>query len=183
MPLTHEQIVDAAVDVLRRHGLADLTMRRLASELGVQPGALYWHVPNKQTLLVRVTERVLGDISLRGSGHPAADIRRLAKGIRAAVLPIPDGSDVVALSYALDPDASPVFVRLRTLTGELADSATTAAAAAALVIHHVLGSIGDEQNRRLADLPTHGAAVAFDRGLDLALTALTATSLPRSVHG
>lgn len=179
MPLTHDEVIDAAVDVLRKHGLADLTMRRLARELGVQPGALYWHVDNKQTLLVRVTERVLDNVTIRRSGNPSADIRRLARAIRAAVLPIPDGSDVVALSYALDPDASPVFGQLRRSVGELTDRADVATD---LVIHHVLGSIGDEQNRRLAGLSTRGATTAFDRGLELALSAITATPQRRSAH-
>ena len=49
--LSRERIVDAAFSVLRDYGLADLSMRRLAKELGVQAGALYWHVPSKQDLL------------------------------------------------------------------------------------------------------------------------------------
>jgi AcrR family transcriptional regulator len=44
MSLTRRQIVDAAMDILRNYGLGDLSMRRLARDLGVQPGALYWHV-------------------------------------------------------------------------------------------------------------------------------------------
>ena len=180
MALTHDEVIDAAVDVLRKHGLADLTMRRLARELDVQPGALYWHVDNKQTLLVRVASRVLSDIATRSSGNPVTDIRRLANAIRAAVLPIPDGSDVVALGHALDPDASPVFGQLRRLVGELTDDPGPATD---LLVHHVLGSVGAEQSRRLAGLPTRGAAAAFARGLDLALTAITATTQPRSAHG
>lgn len=183
IPLNPEEVIDAAVDVLRRHGLADLTMRRLARELGVQPGALYWHVPNKQTLLLRVADRVLADVAVRRSGNAAADIRRLARAIRSAVLPVPDGSDVVALSYALDSRSTPAFVQLRSLVGELTESPVQTAAGADLVIHHVLGSIGDEQNRRLADLPTRGSAAAFDRGVELALASITATPLPRSAHG
>ncbi|MBB2890736.1 TetR/AcrR family transcriptional regulator [Flexivirga oryzae] len=180
MALTHDEVIDAAVELLRTHGLADLTMRRLARELQVQPGALYWHVDNKQTLLVQVAGRVLSEITIRGSGSPVTDIRRLAKAIRAAVLPVPDGSDVVALGYALDPDSSPVFGQLRRLVGELA---ADPGAATDLLVHHVLGSVGDEQNRRLADLPTRGAAAAFDHGLELALAAITATPQPRSAHG
>ena len=45
--------------MLDRYGLADLTMRRLATELGVQPSALYHHFPNKQALLAAVADEVL----------------------------------------------------------------------------------------------------------------------------
>lgn len=180
IPLNHDEVIDAAVEVLRAHGLADLTMRRLARELGVQPGALYWHVANKQTLLMQVADRVLAGVPLTRSGSALRDLRRVATAIRAAVLPIPDGADVVALSYALDPTAVPVFTHLRGLAAELTEFAGPATD---LVIHHVLGSIGDEQNRRLAGLPTRGAAAGFGRGLELALASISATTEARSAHG
>ncbi|HWC23288.1 MAG TPA: TetR family transcriptional regulator [Flexivirga sp.] len=189
MALTHDEVIDAAVGLLRAHGLADLTMRRLARELGVQPGALYWHVDNKQTLLVRVAERMLADVTTATGSTPAAGIRRLAQGIRDAVLPVPDGSDVVALGYALDPTAVPAFVRLRQLVGELCDSPAATSAATDLIVHHVLGAVGVEQNRRAADLSTRGASGAFERGLDLALAAVangansTTSTVRRSAHG
>ena len=44
-------IVERAVLVLDQFGLADLSMRRLAAELGLQPSALYHHVASKQELL------------------------------------------------------------------------------------------------------------------------------------
>lgn len=183
MALTQDEVIDAAVTLLRRHGLGDLTMRRLARELDVQPGALYWHVDNKQTLLVRVSERMLEGVTAASSAQPVAGIRQLAKGIRASVLPVPDGSDVVALGYALDPEAIPVFVTLRHHVGALCDGPAATRAATDLIVHHVLGSIGTEQNRRAAGLPVRGATAAFERGLDLALTSITPTASRRSAHG
>lgn len=183
MALTHDEVIDAAVGLLRTHGLADLTMRRLARELDVQPGALYWHVANKQTLLVRVAERMLADVTTAAGSTPLLGIRRIALGIRAAVLPVPDGSDVVALGYALDPTSVAAFVRLRELVAELCDSPATTTAATDLIVHHVLGSVGVEQNRRAADLPNRGATGAFERGLDLALTSITTPIAQRSAHG
>ncbi|GGB39146.1 TetR family transcriptional regulator [Flexivirga endophytica] len=183
MALTHDEVIDTAVGLLRKHGLADLTMRRLARELDVQPGALYWHVDNKQTLLVRVSERMLAEVTTATTGDPVADIRRLAGDMRNAVLPVPDGADVVALSYALDADSVPAFVRLRHLVGALCDSPAQTSAATDLIVHHVLGSIGTEQDRRSADLPLRGAAATFERGLDLALISITPTAERRSAHG
>ena len=51
MALTKRAVVEAAGAILDEFGLADLSMRRVADVLGVQPGALYYHVPNKQSLL------------------------------------------------------------------------------------------------------------------------------------
>ena len=44
MALNRTQIIAAAAATLRERGLAGRTMRRLAQDLGVQPGALYHHV-------------------------------------------------------------------------------------------------------------------------------------------
>ena len=38
-------------------------MRRLARELAVSPGALYWHFANKQQLLGAVADRILLSVS------------------------------------------------------------------------------------------------------------------------
>ncbi len=62
MQLRRGDVLDGAMAILDEFGLADLTMRRLATSLGVQPGALYWHFPNKQTLLGAVVDKILEDL-------------------------------------------------------------------------------------------------------------------------
>jgi TetR/AcrR family tetracycline transcriptional repressor len=62
MTLTRDQVEDTALAILTRFGLADLSMRRLARELDVQVGALYWHVKSKQELLVGVAARLLSGL-------------------------------------------------------------------------------------------------------------------------
>jgi TetR/AcrR family transcriptional regulator, tetracycline repressor protein len=49
--LTRERIVSAALSLVNEEGLEALSMRRLAKELGVDPMAIYYHLPNKQALL------------------------------------------------------------------------------------------------------------------------------------
>jgi TetR/AcrR family tetracycline transcriptional repressor len=49
--LDQQAVVNAALRLLGETGLGGLTLRRLSRELGVQPGALYWHVESKQDLL------------------------------------------------------------------------------------------------------------------------------------
>ncbi|WP_432931930.1 TetR/AcrR family transcriptional regulator [Microbispora sp. CA-135349] len=54
--LTLEGIIAAADRILQAEGSAKLSMRRLANELGSAPMALYYHVRDKDELLLRVLE-------------------------------------------------------------------------------------------------------------------------------
>lgn len=49
--LTREEIVAAALRLLRRDGLSKLTMRAVASEMGVTPMAVYHYIDSKEDLL------------------------------------------------------------------------------------------------------------------------------------
>ena len=62
--LTEADIVEAALRVLDRVGVAGFTMRVLADELGVSPMAPYYHVGSRDDLIARVAPR------------PAASVRR-----------------------------------------------------------------------------------------------------------
>jgi AcrR family transcriptional regulator len=69
--LSRAQIVDAAYSILREHGLGGLSMRRLARDLGVQPGALYYPMDSKQELLVAVADRIFaGDCEAISTTDP-----------------------------------------------------------------------------------------------------------------
>ncbi|MGV1007274.1 MAG: TetR family transcriptional regulator [Dermatophilaceae bacterium] len=49
--MTKNLIVHRALAIVDAEGLAALTMRRLAADLGVEAASLYHHVPNKQAVL------------------------------------------------------------------------------------------------------------------------------------
>jgi len=49
--ITGPRIHDAALRLFARHGFASVSMRRIAAEVGVQAGALYNYIPDKQSLL------------------------------------------------------------------------------------------------------------------------------------
>lgn len=59
--LTRDAVLDAAIRLADRDGLAALSMRRLGAELGVEAMALYNHVPNKDALLDGLVERLVAD--------------------------------------------------------------------------------------------------------------------------
>ena len=48
---THEKIREAAEELIAAHGYAAVSMRQIATAVGVQVGALYRYTPDKQTLL------------------------------------------------------------------------------------------------------------------------------------
>ncbi|SDN54041.1 transcriptional regulator, TetR family [Klenkia soli] len=100
MPLTRDDVVRTAVEVLDERGLAGLTLRGLATRLGVSAPTLYWHVTDKRHLLDLVAEHVLAELPARrapAEGEPVLDW--LAEGIRvrrAALLTHRDSALVVA---------------------------------------------------------------------------------------
>jgi AcrR family transcriptional regulator len=62
-PLSRDRVLEAAVALADRDGLAALTMRNLASELDVEAMSLYHHVRNKDAVLDGVVELVVTEIN------------------------------------------------------------------------------------------------------------------------
>ncbi|MCY1076982.1 TetR/AcrR family transcriptional regulator [Archangium lansingense] len=59
--LTVEQLVQAAIGVADAEGLAALSMRRVADQLGVAPMSLYTYVPSKAELIDVMLDTVYGE--------------------------------------------------------------------------------------------------------------------------
>jgi AcrR family transcriptional regulator len=60
--LTEQEIVDCTLRLIRAQGMKSLSMRKLASELGVAPMSLYHYVKNKDELLERVVDTLLARV-------------------------------------------------------------------------------------------------------------------------
>jgi AcrR family transcriptional regulator len=63
VPLTRERVLLGAVELADRDGIASLTMRNLAHEVGVEAMSLYYHVANKEAVLDGLVEVVVGEIN------------------------------------------------------------------------------------------------------------------------
>jgi len=88
-PLTRERIVGTALSLVDREGLKTLSMRRLGLELGVDPMAVYYHIPNKGALLDAIVEAVMAeiDLTLDDPSDPAEErILCAARAYRDALL-------------------------------------------------------------------------------------------------
>lgn len=62
--LSEDAIIANALELLDTKGFDGLTMRALARRLNVQPMAFYHHFPNKNALLDRLADEILGAIEL-----------------------------------------------------------------------------------------------------------------------
>ena len=85
--LTVDRVVDAGLSLADREGLDGLSMRALASRLGVVPMALYKHVANKDELLDAMVDRVWSEVDApdRELGWREA-MRRRSISLRQAML-------------------------------------------------------------------------------------------------
>ncbi len=60
--LTKQAVVDRALALGDAEGLEALTIRRIATELGVTPMALYWHFRNKEELLAGLGDQIWSEL-------------------------------------------------------------------------------------------------------------------------
>ena len=60
--ITGPRIRDAALRLFARHGYAAVSMRQIAAEVGVQAGALYNYIPDKQSLLFELMQGHLAEL-------------------------------------------------------------------------------------------------------------------------
>ena len=154
-----DDVVSGALRVLDEYGLEFCSMRRVASELGVQPSALYHHVPDKQRLLALMADQIVAEVEV------GVDPAKTALALREAMLAVRDGADVVATASAFRLGDSRIETEL---------AAQTSPDVARTLLLYVFGHTQATQMHRqaaqvgiLAEDPDLDAS--FARGLDLIL--------------
>jgi AcrR family transcriptional regulator len=84
--LSRERVLQGAVKVADTGGIASLTIRSLANELGVKPMSVYHHVANKDEILDGIVDIVFSEIELPVLGGDwQAEMRRRAASAREAL--------------------------------------------------------------------------------------------------
>ncbi len=63
-PLSRERVLDGATSVADAGGLASLTIRSIAQELGVKPMSVYHYVGGKDEIIDGIVDRVFGEMEL-----------------------------------------------------------------------------------------------------------------------
>lgn len=147
-PLTRERILDAAIELLDRDGLAGLSMRKLGAAVGVEAMSLYNHVANKDALLDGIHERILVSLAPAGARSWQSFIRQQALALHRALLAHPNAIPL----FATRPAATPASIeRLDQFLGVLLAAGFTSMQAlsivqlvAQLVVGHAMWSTGVE---------------------------------------
>lgn len=178
--LSKQLIVATSLEILSEYGLGDVSMRRLASRLDVAPGALYWHVKNKQALIEAMATAITDDFITQSAQLP---IHPTAETFRRVVLSYRDGAEVVTAGLASphlrsrveEHLAASMLLRHSAATDV---TATDTATVAFTLLHFMTGAVSTEQTRvQLAALgtdeqpsiDTRDAAAQFSRGVGLIL--------------
>jgi AcrR family transcriptional regulator len=85
-PLSRDRVLQGAMAVADTAGIAGLTIRSLAKELGVKPMTLYHYVANKDEILDGVVDLVFSEIELPSVGGDwRQELRRRAVSARAVL--------------------------------------------------------------------------------------------------
>lgn len=196
--LTREVLVDACLRIADREGPDAVTLRRLGSELGVDPTAVYRHFRDKGELLVAMADRLLVEVleGFEPTGGWRADLRELAMRARRAYLAHPRLALLVTSARAPLPSESRITeLGLRILRGAglpdeeavLAFQTLESYTAGGSSLEVESGPDGGEAWRlayaalppeeypnltRLAPLMYRGDEAAFEYGVDLLLDAI-----------
>ncbi|MPZ54739.1 MAG: TetR family transcriptional regulator, partial [Acidimicrobiia bacterium] len=85
-PLTRDKVYRAAVDLADRDEIQSLTMRNLASELGVEAMSLYYHVANKEAILDGVVDVIVAEINEALADDEARPVDDWASVLRSQIL-------------------------------------------------------------------------------------------------
>jgi TetR/AcrR family transcriptional regulator, tetracycline repressor protein len=120
--LSKAAVVARAIALADAAGLDALTIRRLATELGVTPMALYWHFRNKEELLAGLADQVWSEIDT--DVDPAAPWPAQLRALVESLVHV----------LRIHPSASELLV-----TGEKQGSAALEANEAALEVLHRAG--------------------------------------------
>lgn len=90
--LTRERILRAALELVDREGMAALSMRRLATALGVDPMAIYYHLDGKAAVIAGLVELAFGELPALppDSDDWRAQVRAIAGAYRDLALSHPN---------------------------------------------------------------------------------------------
>ena len=103
--LTKSAVVGRALEMADQGGVDGLTIRRLATDLGVTPMALYWHFRSKEELLSGLSDHIWSEVNLDlDQSAPWPDqLRAIMKSLVEVMRAHPSGAQLV-LTHEKDGD-------------------------------------------------------------------------------
>lgn len=180
--LSKESIIGAAVSILSEFGLSDMTMRRVAKQLNVAPGALYWHFKNKQELIDATSRHLLAPILGRNDEQRASiSAQETCAEMRSLMMQTKDGAEVISAALSnqqlrqeleslisdslKEPNEVGAFTLLHFVVGAVLTEQTQ------LQIHEFTAGAEDDTQENPADA---NFEERFNQGLEIILAGLDA---------
>lgn len=182
--LSKNLIRDQALAIIDEDGLGALTMRRLATRLGVQAASLYTHFPNKEAVLESIADRLSRRIDPTGFGGSWQDgLRTWANSYYAALHWHPNAATVVATVARDRADFLDIVERVHDGLRDHGWPAREATLAAAAVEFLVLGAATRASGDSLNDDEHPGTGIEqFAESLERASFTLALDSLVRGLE-
>lgn len=140
------EIVDAAMAILDEQGLDAVSLRAVASHIGVRLNTVSWHVKTKGRLLELMADSVLGECS---TGHlpagPQQRVRTLVGRYRAALLAHRDGARLVAGTFVAEKNTLDVADAIVRALLDCGNDGRSAAWTCWTLVYFTLGITQEEQ--------------------------------------
>ncbi len=177
--LRSADVVEAALRFARREGLENLTMRKLATELGVSSMSAYYYVASKQALFDLVADSVLGQVTEPPATDGWADqMRWLYLQAWQLLIDHPGVADHLLTRAEDQPNSRRLYLLTRAIMADAGFGRRTILLTQRALTNLLFGSVSQE----LAALKVSGKAPSklagglpvFELGMDLMLEALDA---------
>lgn len=102
IPLNRARITESAVRLLNSLGLKELSMRKVADDLKVQPASLYYHVNGKDQLLQLIADQISSEMAAPDASLPWKEqILQWSEQFRKALLAYRDSVELFNSTIAL----------------------------------------------------------------------------------
>ncbi|MFB7025545.1 MULTISPECIES: TetR/AcrR family transcriptional regulator [unclassified Streptomyces] len=119
--LDRDRIVAAAIRMLDEEGLGGLSMRKLATELGVTAMSLYWYVDTKDDIIEYAVDSAYGEVDLAAvdtAGDWRGRLRTLALDYRRMLVRHPWMSPCAGQYLNIGPHAVAVGTKIQEAVGD-----------------------------------------------------------------
>jgi AcrR family transcriptional regulator len=145
MALSRENIVAAAIELLNRDGIENLTMRALAAFLDTKAASLYRHIKDKKDLYDLIAEAVIAEIRPSCGLMDAKKYLVEAAGLyRQKLLSLRDSVGIFTLSRATTPKRFDFMKNVMICLLHLGVKEDKCMVATHMLNNYILSSVSDE---------------------------------------
>lgn len=168
MPLSRDEVLQGALRLVDAEGLDALTMRRLATELGVQAGAIYWHFADKQALYDAMVDDAMGGLlepPLTGGWD--RQLAEITRRIATRLAERRDGAVLATKALRPGPNGLAVSEKMLAIARGAGFSKEATVWATSVLGYYVLGYVTDVQATEAAKARgLHAVMRTFEKTLD-----------------